>query len=619
MRKLYVLALVFSSMVICGLASQPITATAGSVVISQVQIGDVSSSRLVEIYNNTNDSIDVTNWCVYHSSASAKTINKLACFYDSDATVHLVLRSKSHALIGSAQLGITGDLTMAKGLGGVSGGHVYIVDGIGAERDSLGWGSVDVNSEGKAAVISSINTDHVLERKQTGPGLYTDTNDNFVDFDNSVLRAEYVTGAIDEVVDVCSNIGDIQVLMPSGYYRDTLGDCVPMPVDACINIDGLQATILAGYGLDGSGNCQVDVCQNIDGLQLILPDGMELDNSGGCVVHDECSNLPEIQAVIPDGYKREVDNKCILDLLPLQITELLPNATGDDDGNEYIEIFNPNDSYIDLANYVFYIGTNNTVPYSFPTGSRLAPGQYSAFFNNDINFTLVNTVGSVRLNSIDNILIDETSVYDSPKDDMAWALIDNIWQYTDQPTPGSENIPSVFIELVTETVVEYKLEACAVNQYRSLETNRCRLISTVSSASILAPCKDGQYRSEETNRCRNILSDVAVLAPCAEGQERNPETNRCRSIATVLGANDLVPCKAGQERNPETNRCRNVVGTVPQAEYAPEQSNESSKNYILWWSLIGVGVVAIGYGVWEWRQEIMRLCQKLGSLLHFKK
>jgi hypothetical protein len=103
---------------------------------------------------------------------------------------------------------------------------------------------------------------------------------------------------------------------------------------------------------------------------------------------------------------------------------------------------------------------------------------------------------------------------------------------------------------------------------------------------------------------------------CAEGQERNPETNRCRTVSAVLGATDLAPCKTGQERNPDTNRCRNIVSTIPQAEYAPIQTSEPTNNYIGWWSLAGVGVAAVVYGVWEWRQEIRNIISKLGSFRH---
>jgi hypothetical protein len=193
---------------------------------------------LVELFNNTDAPVDITNWCVYHSSASGKTKDKLACFEDADVMVHILIGARSYALVSSAQLGITGDLVMTKGLGGAAGGHVYIVDSVGTERDSLGWGAVDVNSEG-LAVASPISPGYVLERKQTSPGVYVDSNNNNLDFFTSTLRSKYVTGAISEVVDVCKNISGIQVLVPSGDYTSS-GDCLPIPVDLCPNLADIQ-------------------------------------------------------------------------------------------------------------------------------------------------------------------------------------------------------------------------------------------------------------------------------------------------------------------------------------------------------------------------------------------
>jgi hypothetical protein len=107
---------------------------------------------------------------------------------------------------------------------------------------------------------------------------------------------------------------------------------------------------------------------------------------------------------------------------------------------------------------------------------------------------------------------------------------------------------------------------------------------------------------------------VVNLVPCAEGQERNPKTNRCRSITTeVLGSSELKPCDPGQERNPETNRCRNIIAAMPMADYAPEQVNVKDNDYTSWYVLGALGLVAAGYGAWEWRVEIGRLFKKISS------
>ncbi len=611
MHKLYMVVLGVVSVLLALFFAHPCGAVSDNVVISQIKAGNSSISRLVEIYNNSVSPVDITGWCLFYSSPSnTSPYTGLGCFENSNPSVHVFINASSFALLASSQAVLRADMELIAGLGSGTSGHVYLKDVAGNEIDRVGWGSA-INAEGKPVVLDSTK---VIERKRDIiTNLLIDTDNNENDFIVSVLRPNYQYGAIYEVVDVCNNIAGIQEVLPANYSIDVGGNCNPPPIDACPNLDGLQLLVPSGYAIDNNGDCSIDVCKNIDGLQQSLPSGMDLDESGNCVIHDECPNLPEIQTIIPYGYKRGHENNCILDLLTLKITEVLPNPIGNDDGNEFIELYNPNSSDVNLSNYILYVGSNN-VKYNFPDNSYIKAGEYLAFSNSDIKFTLINTTSSVELRSDDDTLIDQIPIYSNLGEGMAWAVINNAWQYTNRPTPGSVNLVST-IKPVNEVLPVSNLAPCAVNQYRSPETNRCRLI--VSGSSTLTPCRDDQYRSEETNRCRNISSSTSDLAQCAEGQERNPATNRCRSASSVLGASDLVPCKAGQERNPETNRCRNVASTMPNAVYAPEQTSESASDYILWWSLAAIGLVAIGYGVWEWRHEIFNLTKK--TKLIFKK
>ncbi len=102
---------------------------------------------------------------------------------------------------------------------------------------------------------------------------------------------------------------------------------------------------------------------------------------------------------------------------------------------------------------------------------------------------------------------------------------------------------------------------------------------------------------------------ASTLTPCKAGQERNPATNRCRSL---LGAStQLKPCAAGQERNPDTNRCRKAAITdVPAADFAVKDAKQTGSDFVGWWALGIIAIMAIGYGVWEWRGEIVGLARK---------
>jgi len=562
MHKLYIVGALLLSLLLIILFAPQTHAISSSLLIYQVQAGGVTtgsedktaaSREFVSIYNNSDSDTDISNWCLTN-----KTNYTFACFNPSAANETLHLPGHKYAIISSDNFAIINNIrpdvnfiTTNK----ISGSIVAGSDTISL----IDTNEIAIDSVNWTSTLSGGNT---LKRQFTTPasGIMIDTDNNY-DF---------------------LKVNDLEI--PASGVEEWV---IP---DVCLNIDGIQTAIPAGYVNDGKGGCYMEVV-------------------------DVCTNISGIQADLPDGYRYDSDGICALDLLPIKITEMLPNASGSDEGNEYIEFYNPNNVEVDLSNYVFYVGADSLNFYSFPSGSRISANKYLSFSNSEIKFTLVNSSSSVRLHSIDGFMIDESVAYTDPDDDMAWALVDGAWQYTNQPTPGEANLLSLVKDNIS-IVSASNLQPCAANQYRSLETNRCRLLVTTTNT--VTACRDGQYRSEETNRCRNIVSDISSLLPCAEGQERNPATNRCRSVGAVLGASNIAACKPGQERNPETNRCRNVV-KMPLAEYTPEQTIENFKNDYVWWSLIGVSAVAIGYGLWEWRFEAIKLFRSISLSLHFKK
>ncbi len=593
-------------------------AVSSTVVISQVQVGDVSSAtnEFIELYNNADTSVDISNWCVYYASAGSTTVgSKIACLTPSGANIHIFIPSRAYALVSSRQLLLAnpnfgGDASFSATLSGTAG-HVRLIDANNIEIDKVGWGISAVSAEGGMPVLVPL-PGSVLQRVLTDATVYSDTDNNKSDFVLSAPRSHYIYGLIYDVQDICMNISGIQLAPPLGYGVDEQANCLPPPVDVCTNINGLQITLPPGYLLDNDGTCQPDSCLNIAGLQISVPIGMDADANGNCYAHDECSNFAGIQAKLPDGFVRSIAGDCVLEILPLEISEMLPNITGTDEGKEFIEAYNPNDVSVDMEYYHLLVGPELETSYGFPAGSVITPHGYMTFYNNQITFTLPNTASRVGLELIDSTVVYKADTYVDPAEDRAWALIDNEWQYTNQPTPGSVNLPSSVVQNIVEiAAVDTNLTPCAANQYRNPDTNRCRLITT--STATVAPCADGQYRSEVTNRCRNIALSGSTLTPCADDQYRSEETNRCRS---VLGASTTTvkPCADNQYRSEETNRCRNIV-QVATAPFAVEPTQNSSGNYTGWWVAGGVSALALGYGIWEWRREIGLGLKKVTSFI----
>lgn len=295
------------------------------------------------------------------------------------------------------------------------------------------------------------------------------------------------------------------------------------------------------------------------------------------------------------------------DEIALQVSEILANpqscspldtsaACGD-----YVKLYNPTDQAVDLSSLrlrVGYKGQNPTSSNTYLLSGKIAPGHYKTITKSADNrpLSVTNSGGFVWLEDTYGLKQYDATVQSyadaSSKKGQAWAYDanDGAWKWTTQPTP--DDAPSVF------PVVPAKV--------------------TTATARTLVPCKSNQYRSPETNRCRLLASaESASLKPCAANQTRNLETNRCRKIGST--ASTLTPCKENQERNPDTNRCRNKVGDIPKAAFSVEPVKEAGKTFIGWWALGGVGVLAVGYGAWEWRREMLGGIRKVGAFFTGRK
>lgn len=520
-----------------------VNATSSNLLITQVQAGanstltGASLMEYISIYNNSSQDVEISNWCLINKSNV-----KFACFQPADNSTHIWVSPNSYSTIASVKFtenfGVTTDLiyTPNNNISGsivASSDSISLVDSSNTEIDNVSWGT-------------SLVGGHILQRKLSpDPKIYID-NDLNSDF---------------------SNLTSLTV-QNSGLYEQQI------LIDICKNIDGIQLVMPSGYELDNNSDCQPDICLNLIGLQLQLPTDMYIDSTNNCTKIDLCLNLDDFQTAIPVNYFQDEFNNCYVIASQLIINEIFPNVIGSDVGNEFVEIYNPTDTPVDLSFYRIAIGIDSPKYYNFPIGSLVQPKSYYVLYNSNLNFTLLNTSSKVNIETIDGQLVHSTSIYLNPKEGESWNLIGNNWEYSNQPTPGIENLESVIID------TEVNQPKCAENQYLNPDTNRCRLITTKISK--LTPCRDGEYRSEETNRCRAILGATTTLAECPEGQYRNPDTNRCK-------------------KNIEINR----VDYPNNATLNIESTNTGRT------VLTSVLAITIGYGVWEWRFELDSMFKKL--------
>lgn len=249
---------------------------------------------------------------------------------------------------------------------------------------------------------------------------------------------------------------------------------------------------------------------------------------------------------------------------------------------------------------------------------ELKPGEFLTIKIKNTKLKLPKTKGKVYLQDEAGSKIDSAE-YEKLAKSSSWSLIDDEWTRTFATTEGAANIFKEYPDCqngyernVLGRCVKIAIppieSPCPVGQYRHPETRRCRKIEAEKT---ITPCKDGYYRSEETGRCRSIASAAAkTLKPCPEGQFRNSATGRCKKIAST---DDIAKeCPEGFERNLQTKRCRKIKSaSMPTVGSAAAEVKQVAGATWGWWVFGGVSLLAVGYGVWQWRWEISQFVRKI--------
>lgn len=513
-----------------------------------------ASNELITVINASTKPLRLHGLCVDYSTGSNISASwvERSCIVDPDPYTQLWVVSGGSVFFAtntyvdsSENQGFVRDAPLSSSMSGDRGAiRVRIGDDI---FDTLGWGT-SLYFEGAVATAPSNNE---LSQRKVINNTVVDNDYNYEDF-------EFYTQSFDA---------------QSGVFE------VSIPHDLCSNIAGIQETVPIGFEIV-ENECHEDLCLNIEGVQISLPAGMVFNN-----VTMMCEAL-ELE-----------DNNLI-------ITELLPNVSGADDGKEFIEIFNPNNTAVELNGY--HIRRNQDVLFTF-VDTLLQPFSYVTLGDNESGIVLPNTTGyELNLQAPSGRIVSTSSAYVNAPEDQSWILVDGVWQFSNQPTPGSKNMISTSGNIGGGSEGE-SLSPCPEGKFRNPLTNRCK---NIEEDSTLTPCGSDEYRNPVTNRCNKLANSTSTLKPCSAGQVRNPETNRCRSVAA--SSSTLQECEEGKERNPETNRCRTVAtlgsstsGNIQAltAEIRDVPAPSTGIN----WTIIGLSILgSIVYIFYEWRVELSR-------------
>ncbi|HSW36850.1 MAG TPA: lamin tail domain-containing protein [Candidatus Saccharimonadales bacterium] len=163
------------------------------------------------------------------------------------------------------------------------------------------------------------------------------------------------------------------------------------------------------------------------------------ENSSDTGSSDSTSDSPNDNTV-PETEPVETVNN--LNLSPPEITELLPNpASPASDGmDEYVEVYNPNNTDFNLKGYTLETGTSTLHDFTFTSDTILPAGSYTAFYSKDTHLSLTNSGSQTRLLDPIGQTLNQTDIYPNAPDGQTWALNNEKWQWTTTPTPNAANL-----------------------------------------------------------------------------------------------------------------------------------------------------------------------------------
>ncbi|MEN8252282.1 MAG: lamin tail domain-containing protein, partial [Patescibacteria group bacterium] len=124
----------------------------------------------------------------------------------------------------------------------------------------------------------------------------------------------------------------------------------------------------------------------------------------------------------------------------LLLNEILPNPSGEENTDEYIEIYNPNNSKVNLKNWTLK-DASKTGSYTFTDDVFVSPRSFATIYRKDFRFALNNSSETVSLIAPNEKVMSKTS-YVSAREDISYNynFSSKNWRWSKHLTPGNQNV-----------------------------------------------------------------------------------------------------------------------------------------------------------------------------------
>jgi hypothetical protein len=462
----------------------------GGIVISRFQASGstsgTSKSEFVEIYNNSAEDIEITEWCLLYN---ANTTTPILCFVPEEEAVSYFITARSSVLVMASELELSLQtaepdfaaemLFSATTNLATTNGSLSVVNQEGTVVDMLGWGSGA--AEG-TATAGNIPAGKILQRlvasNETDTLQLQDTNNNSEDFELTVFDGSYTTSGLYEVE---TELPETEEFLPN-CEEIVLSEVLPNALGADAGKEFIELFNPTSEDIDLKG------C------------ALELSSEEQYVFTDE--------VLLAGAYHAYFDSQTGL---------VLPNAAGGSitlvQGNTELNTLTYPPDMSDDESWVLFSGV-------WQRSLVLTPGAEN-------QLPLPEVV----------IIIDEEELAACPEGKFRNPETNrckNIETATSSLTPCAAyqvrnpetNRCRSIVSLVSSLV------PCKAGQERNPETNRCRNVAGANTTR--AECQEGYERNSETNRCRKVA--VATAPSPSVGSGQNLEGNRLNTAFLVAAS-----------------------------------------------------------------------------------
>jgi len=235
------------------------------------------------------------------------------------------------------------------------------------------------------------------------------------------------------------------------------------------------------------------------------------------------------------------------------ISEFMPNPLGEDEENEWIELFNQSDQIANLTSWQLDDQEDGSSPFIFPANSLIAPEQFLVIRRPISKISLNNDQDQVRLIYPDGSLATEVSYAGENEQGFSVAFDNLDYFWTKIPTPGSANIiSSIGLENENKNIssnnpqpiIEQAQETPEI--LAKVNLSQSQEFSTLSEAGNLTPTKKETLNHNQSDQSVDEIAEGLIESPSqqaaslAQTSQSSQKANLILTLSIIISGSLLV-------------------------------------------------------------------------------